>query len=117
MAPVITGLSRSSALQKGGEQLVVTGSGFRGTNHVYVIVNGQKSTTPLVATVVPDGDKLSSAGTQGVTSTTKRGENNRIQVVEDYLRREIDVEDEDGFIQTMYLTEEELQVMLDERSS
>ncbi|MDI1462229.1 IPT/TIG domain-containing protein [Catellatospora sp. KI3] len=49
-----------------------------GTFHIYVIANGQKSTTPETTVTVPDGDTMAATGTFGVTNTTTAGNHNKI---------------------------------------
>lgn len=51
-----------------------------GTYHVYVTVNGQKSTTPSVDALAADGDGMAGTGTFGVTLTTKPSDANRLQI-------------------------------------
>ncbi|WP_406229488.1 IPT/TIG domain-containing protein [Nocardia sp. NBC_01009] len=103
----VTSISPSSAKYTGGEQVVVSGSGFTGATevyfedanyrkhpaqftvnsdaqitvtcpamerarktHLFVIVGGKESTIRQVPSLQPDGDGLSSTGTQGVNWST-----------------------------------------------
>ncbi|GHJ49267.1 hypothetical protein Cs7R123_66090 [Catellatospora sp. TT07R-123] len=52
-----------------------------GTFHIYVVANGQRSTTPEVDVLVPDGDSMAATGTYGVTAATEPGQHNRITSV------------------------------------